>query len=379
VSLSLVCLGLIAVPGWAQTVTGWEVQWEQLRLDVKGADQHVGDITTITRVQTFAPPRLDDRVTHDPIGLNMDVRNAFRAEVSYRGQQWGAGVGGWFLRTRDSLSGQVASPAVVRTPASNTSVTNTILMWDELLSPLSNDLEASGMSPIDYHANGRLRTATMDAYALATLANSDSSHLDLIVGGKGVRVRAGEEQGFSERAFILNAFRPLHFNNYVSLSSTGNAKLDGVGPMVGLTGRTSWRRLRLDVSVTESVLFGSADQSGVFTDIDDVTLAQGPAGPFIPCPLPLAAAGCHAIRSDWTFSKSEKVLIPITELQLRFLVEVTRHIAVGASSFTSLWSSVPAPPSFVMSHSDAGPGLDWELRQRSLRFGAAGLVANVRF
>ena len=377
--ISMVCLGLTAVPGRAQTVGGWEIQWEQLRLDVKGADEHVGDVTKITDVQTFTPPRLDTRVTHDPIDVNMEARNAFRADVRYRGRRWGAGMSGWFFRTSDSLSGRVSSPAEVRTSTSVTSVVNSVLMFDELLPPVLNTLEPSGYSPVDYHASGELRTVAVDGFALAALVDSDTSRLELIVGGKGARVRSEGDQGFSERAFILNAFRPQHFNNNVSLSSTGRATIDAAGPMVGLSSRTTWRRLRLDVSVTESVLFGSADQSGTFANIDDITLAQSPAGPFVTCPLALAAMGCYAIRSDWEFSKSEKALIPVTELQLKFLVDVTQRIALGASSFTSIWSSVPAPPTFVSTHSGAGPGLDWEIRQRALRFGAAGLVVNVKF
>jgi hypothetical protein len=40
---------------------------------------------------------------------------------------------------------------------------------------------------------------------------------------------------------------------------------------------------------------------------------------------------------------------------------------------------VPAPPSFTMSHSDAGPGLDWDLPEQALRFGSGGLVVRVGF
>jgi hypothetical protein len=32
-----------------------------------------------------------------------------------------------------------------------------------------------------------------------------------------------------------------------------------------------------------------------------------------------------------------------------------------------------------MTHADAGPGLEWEFGQRSLRFGSFGLVVNARF
>ena len=148
--------------------------------------------------------------------------------------------------------------------------------------------------------------------------------------------------------------------------------------MMGLAGRAKWRRLHLDASVTGTVLIGRADQSGTFTDIDDVTVVQGTAEfvePFTACDF----FDCRSFRSDLEFSTSERTLIPVTELQLKFLVDVTRSISIGVSSFTSIWSSAPVPPTFTISHAFAGPGLDWELQQRSLRFGAVGLVGSVRF
>jgi hypothetical protein len=372
-----VCLAPVAA--WAQTAGAWEVQWEQLRMDVKGANTHIGDVTTISGRQTLTPPLIDERVTHTPIDLNLEGRNTFRAAVAYRGQRWGAGMGGWFLRTADDVAGHVSSPPDVLTPASRSYEFNTVLMWEELLSPIRNDLEPSRVSPVDFHASGRLRTYVVDAFALAALTSSDAARLELIAGGKLARIRAEEDQDLKVRAFVLNAFRPLHFHNNIALSSGANARVNGAGPMIGVAGRLTWRRLRLDSAIRESMVYGSADQSGTFSDIDDVQAAVGPDGPFVACPRDLAVQGCTSIRSDWTFARSEKAFIWVTDLEARVLVDITSWIAVGATSFTSNWSNVPAPPAFSLSHSDAGPGLDWQFQENDVRFGAAGLVVAVRF
>ena len=252
-------------------------------------------------------------------------------------------------------------------------------MWNELLTPIQNDLEASRISPVDYQVSGRLRTFTVDGFALATLAGTDDTRLELIIGGKVARVRTAQDQDVKLRTFLLNAFRPLHLNNNINLSSVADAKIDGVGPMVGWAARATWRRLRFDVSVTESVLYASSKQSGTFTDIDDIKLAQTPTGPFITCPLALASFGCFGVRSDWNVEKSTKTVIPVTDLQLNVLVDVAEHIAVGASSFTSIWNNVTAPPAFTMTHASAGPGLEWDFEQRSLRFGSFGAMVKLRF
>lgn len=377
IGLAAVCL--VPIPAPAQSSVGWEVQWEQLRMDVKGANAHAGDVTKISGRQTLAPPLIDEHVTHTPIDLNLDGKNTFRAGVTYRGTRWGAGASGWFLRTDDSVSGRVSSPPDVVTPTSYSYEVNTVLMWDELLSFIRNDLEPSGISPVDYRASGRLHTYVVDGFALAALAAGDAGRLELMVGGKLARVSGVEDQDVKVRAFVLNAFRPFHFNNNITLASNGNAELDGAGPMVGMTGRMAWRRIRLEGAVTQSLVYGAADQSGVFTDTDDVQLALGPNGPFVVCPLELANRGCYAVRSDWTFARSEKAFVPVTELQARVLVDLTSWLAVGATSFSSIWSNVPAPPAFSLSHSDAGPGLDWEFQEHELRFGSAGLVVAVRF
>ena len=370
---------LVAVPAVAQTTDSWEFEFELMRMDVKGADANTGDVVRLTDVQTLNPPQISDRVTHTPIDLNMETKNTVRGELTHRGQTWGFGVDAWYLRTDDSESGHVSSAADSVASSSITSEFNSVVMWNELLTPVRNDLEASRLSPLDFQVSGRLRTFTLDGFALASLVNNDTVRLDLIMGGKFARVRSAQDQDLKLRAFILNAFRPLHLNNNIELSSAAEANFSGIGPMVGWHGRATWRRLRFDASVTESLVYASSKQTGLFSDVDNVTAAQSPTGPFATCPVALATLGCFAVRSDWNFEKSTKAFVPVTDLQLKVLVDVARHIAIGGSSFTSIWNNVPAPPAFTQTHADAGPGLDWDFGTRSLRFGSVGLLVNFKF
>jgi len=370
---------LMAASAAAQTADNWEFQFELMRMDVKGADTNTGHVVRLTEVQTLNPPQISDRVTHTPIDLNMDTKNTIRAELKHRGQTWGGGVSGWYLRTDNSQSGHVSSAADAVTATSITSEFNSVLMFGELVSPTRNDLQASGLSPLDFQVSGRLRTFALDGFALASLVNNDTIRLELIMGGKFARVRSGQDQDLKLRAFILNAFRPLHLNNNIELSSTAEANFTGVGPMAGWSARAGWRRLRFDASVTESILYASSKQTGLFSDVDDVTAAQSPTGPFVTCPVALAALGCFGVRSDWNFEKSTKAFVPVTDLQLKVLVDVAQHLAVGGSSFTSIWNNAPTPPAFTMTHADAGPGLEWDFGTRSLRFGSVGLIVNFSF
>ena len=370
---------LVAAPAAAQTTDGWEFEFELMRMDVKGADAQTGHVVRLTEVQTLNPPQVTDRATHTPIDLNMETKNTIRAELKHRGQTWGGGVSGWYLRTDDSQSGRVSSAAESITSSSITSEFNSVLMWNELVSPTRNDLQASGLSPLDFEVSGRLRTFALDGFALASLVSNDTVRLELMIGGKVGRVRSSQDQDLKLRAFILNAFRPLHLNNNIELSSAAEANFTGVGPMAGWAARARWGRVRFDASVTEAILYASSKQTGLFSDVDDLTAAQTPTGPFLTCPAALAALGCFSVRSDWDFEKSTKAFIPVTDLQLKVLVDVGRNLAIGASSFTSIWNNVPEPPAFTMTHADAGPGLDWDFGTRSLRFGSIGLVVNFGF
>jgi hypothetical protein len=120
-------------------------------------------------------------------------------------------------------------------------------------------------------------------------------------------------------------------------------------------------------------------QKGIATDTDEITVAQSSRGPFLPCPLNLVRFGCLPVHSEIAFSTSPRIFLPVTELRLKLEVKLTDHIAIAGNGFTAIWSSAPTPPAYTISHESAGPGLNWELQQQSLRFAGAGVAFRVRF
>jgi hypothetical protein len=81
---------LLAAPATAQTTGSWEVQLELLRMDVKGADRHTGDVVRLTETQTLNPPQISDRVTHTPIDLDMDAKKHHPCGVETSGPNVGS-------------------------------------------------------------------------------------------------------------------------------------------------------------------------------------------------------------------------------------------------------------------------------------------------
>jgi hypothetical protein len=387
----LVWIWLFPVHVSAQSPDTWQFEVQQLWMDVKGFDEHSGDIVRQSVVQTDPSPQvsiIDDR-TRTPIRTNMEAGNTFRGEFMYRRKSWGIGATGWFFSASDSVTGRVTSGDLMTTPNSTELSTNTISMWRETLNPVTNELESSGQSPVDYHVQGDLNTYTFDAFGFWSLAENNESRINLTAGAKVGRVTTNQAQGFSERAFIFDYFPATsispagHFNNQIELESQAKTHFRGLGPLLGLQAQTKWLGVEIHASVTQSLLIGVAQQEGVFRDTDAITFAFSSTGPFIPCPVTLAAAGCLPIQSRISFSDKPRVYVPVTEARLKLEAQVIKHVAIGGNAFVSVWANCPVPPTFTITHAfatgSASPGLDWESQQRTLVYAGAVLSSACDF
>ena len=236
-------------------------------MDVGGWDEHVGDIVNASFTTIVGPPRVETDIRdRRPINLNLDAGFAFRGSVTYEYPQWGVGAAGWFLGTDDSVSGTVTTPVAT----ADTFFLNFVSFWGEPRGGGINELEPSGVAPEEFRVDQELDTFTAEVFGFRTLAENSSSRIDAIVGVKVGQLETTQNQSRNLRTFIFDDFGPgLHFNNFISLSSTAEAEFLGVGPMVGFSGRATWRQLAFRTFVTQSLLIGDADLEGLFTDIDD--------------------------------------------------------------------------------------------------------------
>jgi hypothetical protein len=100
-----------------------------------------------------------------------------------------------------------------------------------------------------------------------------------------------------------------------------------IGPIVGLIAHRSWARSRVEAVLAQAVVQGDVDLSGMQSDF--VGAFAGEAQDFT------------EIRS---FSRSESVTIPITDLRLRWTWSTTPRTAVGLGASVSRWTDVSVPP-----------------------------------
>jgi hypothetical protein len=366
----------------AQARDGWIIDLEPMWMNVKGFDQHNGDVVRSTTVLTTTPLRLSDTRTREPIMNRMDAGVKFRGAIQYRRQGWGAGASGWSYSSENAINGTVTS---LGSSGSLLFGTSSVSMWRETLDPVENDLEPSGLSPVDFHSNAGLKTYAFDVFAFRSVTGAGNpNRVDVIVGAKTGRVKTAQGQGYSERAFVLDYFQTgVHLNNVITLATDAKANFAGAGPLIGIQGETRLRRLGIFGGITGALLIGNAKQEGVMTDTDDISIARSTSGPLQPCPINLAPDGCLPVHSEIHFATSPIVFVPVSEFRLRLQFDLNNHLSLSGQGFASIWGNAPVPPSFTMTHAfasgSASPGLDWALQQQTLRFAGAGISLNVHF
>ncbi|MDI6729913.1 MAG: hypothetical protein QMD44_13455, partial [Thermodesulfovibrionales bacterium] len=264
------------------------IQLEPMWMDVKGNDLHVGDVfkKRVDWRDDYVNDILTERygITYDPINLDMKDKLTLRTEISYRKNQWGAGLSGWWFNTDDSLRGRVTTPEEVwgfnEEAIWGTWYENGVQMWDHTIGPVYNELEPSCSSPVNYFAKNNLGVWTADLFGIRTLAEKKDSHIDLTFGFKIGRPNNDKEEGQSQRAFIYNYFEEgKHFDNQITLQSKSKADYSLMGgPVIGFQGKARYKGLGLEALINQSLLIGKVKQSGTFTDIDDIWVVTGPVG-----------------------------------------------------------------------------------------------------
>lgn len=355
----------------------WSIQLEPMWMDVKGNDLHVGDVFKY-REEWHAPTMtLTYGVTYEPINLDMNDKLTLRTEITYRKNQWGLGISGWWFNTDDSVTGRVTTPPEEFIPTGWIFYVNGVRMWDHSILPVRNDLDPSGFSPVDYWAKSEVGVWTVDLFGIRTLAEKKNSHIDLTFGLKLGSPDNEREEGQSMRAFVYNWFGAgLHWDNRITLESKSEADYGlMIGPVIGLQGKVKYKRIGLEGLLNQSILIGRVKQSGTWTDIDDIWIVSGPVGgPFTP------VRQYDYLEGKFPFSKSETYAIPVTEAKLKFLVDVAKNVSIGIGGFTSIWWNAPLAPKWSIPGDWIWrEGTGWRLQRETLVFYGGMCALNIRF
>ena len=312
----------------------------------------------------------DYGVTYDPIVTRMGDDRSLLVEARYRGAQWGFGARGWQVRTDGGLDG-IAS---TRTPTSDSLSVTGIRMWDHSLVPVTNTLHPSEISPVTYHAENTLETFRVEAFGERRWLAGANLNVATRFGLAYAQVDNTRHEGSTMSAFFeeTSGDSMLTFFNDITLESESESTLTLTGPMLALAGDMTFRRLHLDWVAGQSVLLGTTETSGRWTDVDDITEIEVTSG--------TTTVFNTLLNGSIPMSRDERTIVPVLDLQLKASVRATRAVRLGAGVFSSTWFRLPVAPAFsVPGNWTDVEGTGWHDRKRDVTFNAVSVFAAVDF
>ncbi len=144
------------------------------------------------------------------------------------------------------------------------------------------------------------------------------------------------------------------------------------GPMVAIAGDTTVGIFRIDWLVGQSILLGTAETSGTWTDVDDITDV-----------IVIASTRVETttfLNGAVPTSNEERAAVPMFDLQLKGSLRVTKNINVGVGVFSSTLFGLPVAPAFSIpgEWTDLA-GTGWRQQTRDITFGGFTLSAGFAF
>jgi len=294
--------------------TGWTVQIDPMYMEVFGHDQHVANITTVT-----TPTPGTTVASQEGVDLEMDGDFAIRGQIEYMSNQWGVGANGFWFNPEGDVSRTLDRPTAASPLVS-------VTFPGGFLLPLAGGQRAQARAKND------LEVWSADFYGIRTLAETPESHVHMLAGLK----IGGIDTDFSASGEFGNVvggvFAPTAIATFTSTSDTGVL----VGPLVGVAGDARFAQHQVKGLLEQSMLFGSVDLDNQLTvDIDPTKVGD---------------------VSITKFAKSDDVGIPVTEVQAKYLYEVTTNVSLGLGAFASVWWDAPVAPGVDLTASAAGQG-----------------------
>lgn len=370
---------------WADD-SQWNFKVEPIWMDVYGNDVHVGDIFKYK--QTFFEDSLGGwkikyGTEYEPIVLGMRSNLALRFELNYQNRNnWGLNFSGWGFWPGAWQSGNVTSPAMEGIPGGYIGYIYGVRMWDHSIVPVTNELQNSGFSPVDWWATNKLGVYTVDLLVSNALGNRreelwhdvvSGPEWDIIWGAKAGVISNERWEKQAQRAYITyTAPFWVIYDNHISLESKSRVDYHLlVGPTVGLRVKAHLTKYRLEAFLKQSLLMGEVQSSGTWLDVDDIVWRDYWTKEFI----------FEDIYSGrFTFAQPEKVAIPVTEFKANFSCELSKKFSLGLGGFGSIWCGAPLAPKWsVPGDWTSMNGTGWQCQKSTLIFYGTSLSIIFKF
>ena len=242
-----------------------------------------------------------------------------------------------------------------------------------------------GSSPLTFHAENALEHLRIEAYVERVWVSGPGLNVATRFGLARAHIENTRSEGQTQRAFIvcpsvqpqelcqgLSPGTSRTFTNNIALNSESESTMNLTGPMVAIAGDTTVGIFRIDWLVGQSILLGTAETSGTWTDVDDIT--------------DVIVTGSTRLETT-TFlngavptSNEERAAVPVLDLQLKASLLVTKNFSVGGGVFSSTLFGLPVAPAFSIpgEWTDVA-GTGWRQQTRDITFGGFTVSAGFAF
>ena len=346
--LGLLCTSMLMIATSARaqgTDTGWQLSLEPLFVMTRGNDVHVGDVFTESQVlRTTVTPggpgvtntnsTVDYGVTYDPIVTDMGSDFGALVSASYRGARWGFGGRGWRVSTNGAVDGSAESPSEESLKG--------IRMWDHSALPVVNRFTVSGYAPVTFYAENMLENLRIDGYAERRWITGGNLNVAMRFGVAYTQFKNERREGSAEDAAYQDVLGPtvVTGTNSITLDAESETNANLIGPSIGIAGDSTHGIFRLDWLVSPAVLFGTAETSGTWTDIDNISEVW----------LSPGSRDNRTTRLEGVIpmERDSRVAVPVLDLHVRASVAVAKGVRLGGGLFSSSWFGMPVAPAFTI-------------------------------
>lgn len=377
---AIFCFGFISTATAVEKKKGWSFSLDLMRLGVRGNDVHVGDVFHYTEKgeTNGGTDSVKYGMSYEPIITKMESGFTPRFEAVYAADKGSFAVSAWFFNTNGVAGGYVDTPRWEMDGNSYVFFLNGVRMFDQSLVPTTDMREPSGFSPVVYSAGNKLSNFSFELMVTRKLSEGKNLSVDATLGLKLGGLNNVRSEGQKLEAFVFNYFgQNKHLWNRIALRSKSGADTGLlVGPSLGVQGTVVVNTTIITGSLNQAFLFGGADISGNWKDIDDIWIVRG--SPWFGIYEPVSQA--FYWEGNFPVNEKVRVSIPVTELRMSASRDINKNIALGTGAFVSVWQNVPLAPKWsVPGNWTSIQGTGWKLQNGTLSYYGWNLSLTYKF
>ena len=327
--------------------TGWNVKIESVKSDFYGADLYLSSFIHYSDISGTPKDQIVNYgINYELIAVELPSTRETILGLSYQWPKWRFGIeNGWNFKSSDLKTDKISS---------NTDTTISLIMFDHLIFPLTNEHNESLLSDVLFWIKNSIDIQTFKVYLDYKL----SDITDVTFSIRGVSILSHHHIGQNQWALVEKFHISRRLDNKVTLDQNSKAKYWGIGPSMGLKFKTE----HLNGSVELGVSRGKVDEHGLWKDKDDIRITDKTTG---------AVLSTVFLNGQFPLRQVRRVLIPNMEFQMKLTQRVNPGKDVYIDFYfgvlvATLWDALIAPKWSIPGNWTVKDGSGWKSQKEDL-------------